>query len=402
MTLRILLVHNRYRERGGEESVFEDERALLEQHGHPVACLEVDNEAIPDQRSIARSAQLALDTIWSRRGAAMVAEACAQFQPQIVHFHNTFPQISPAAYYACRDAGCAVVQTLHNYRLLCLNALLFREGRVCEECVGRSPLSGLRHRCYRGSMAASSAVAAMLVTHRMLGTWQRAVDRYIALSDFARSRLIAGGLPAERLVVKPNFLAQAPPVGEHQGGFALFVGRFTEEKGVRVMLRAWEQIGERVPLRIVGDGALAGEVRRAASQIPGVSWLGKQPRTAVRHLMQQASMLIFPSIWYEGFPMVIVEAFAHGLPVLGSAIGSMTSIIEHGSSGLQLPVGDAERLAEAVIWLDAHPAECRRMGAAARLQYEQRYSAEHNYRQLMSVYRQAIQQAAQRSERRTS
>ena len=208
---------------------------------------------------------VAAKTIWNRESVAAVGDAARAMHAEIVHFHNTFPLISPAAYQAASAAGAAVVQTLHNYRLLCPSATLFRDGHVCEDCVGKTVAwPSVQHACYRGSRAGSAAVAAMLTVHKARGTWRNDVDAYIALTDFARTKLIEGGLPEDRLFVKPNFIDPDPGVGDGRGDeigpFAIFVGRLTDEKGVPTMLEAWKQVGSRLPLKILGDGPLRDDV----------------------------------------------------------------------------------------------------------------------------------------------
>jgi glycosyltransferase involved in cell wall biosynthesis len=395
--MRILLVHNKYRERGGEDVVFESEERLLKQNNQSVNRIVFDNKDIPDRRSLLASTRLIGSTIWSSEGAARVRSMVREFRPDIVHFHNTFPLISPAAYSACKAEGVAVVQTLHNYRLLCPNSYFFRDGHACEDCVGHTPpWPGVIHACYRGSRPQSAVVAAMLTTHRLRRTWQRDVDLYIALTEFAQQRFISGGLPAEKITVKPNFVSTDPGVGEHGGGYALFVGRLSEEKGVRTLLQAWERLGGRLALKIAGDGPLADEVAWAAKRGIGVEWLGRQTKEQVTALMQNAQTLILPSLWYEAFALVIVEAYSVGLPVIASNLGSMSSLIQHGRTGLHFSPGDPEDLAAKVEWTETYPEVVAEMGREARREYEAKYTAEQNYQTLLRIYEQAIQHAEER------
>jgi len=312
----------------------------------------------------------------------------AEQRPNVAHFHNTFPLISPSAYYAARDEGVAVVQTLHNYRLLCPSSVLFRDGHICEDCLGRAiPWPGVVHACYRGSLPASAVSAATLVLHRALGTWTHLVDVYVALTEFARQKFIEGGLPAEKLVVKPNFLADDPGVGMHEGGFALFVGRLAPEKGIVTLLQAWASIGTAYPLKIVGSGPL----EALAHQLPpGVELLGQRSTVSVIKLMKEASFLIFPSEWYEGFPMTLVEAFATGLPVLASSHGSTAEIVRDHETGRVFAAGDSDELAATVNWALLHPSEVTEMGRAARREFETKYTPGQNYERLMDIYRRAV------------
>jgi glycosyltransferase involved in cell wall biosynthesis len=229
----------------------------------------------------------------------------------------------------------------------------------------------------------------MLTAHRALGTWTRAVDVYVALTEFARQKFVQGGIPAEKIVVKPNFLRPDPGAGEGRGRYVLFVGRLTHEKGVDTLLTAWERLGERVRLKVVGDGPLAPRVAEAAQRSGGIEWLGSQPKDQVLNLMREAQALLFPSLWYEGFPMVIVEAYAVGLPVIASELGSMSSLIDHGRTGLHFAPGDPQDLAARVEWASEHPAELKRMREEARAEFEAKYTARRNYQSLMKIYRTA-------------
>ena len=378
----IVVVHNRYRDPGGEDAVFEQESALLEAHGHRVERI----EATYDQAVGLSRGRLATSVFWNRAAGRRVAEAVARTGATIAHFHNTVPLISPAAYYAARSAGAAVVQTLHNYRLVCPGGLLLREGAPCEVCVG-SPLAwrGVVHGCYRDSRVESAGMATMVAAHRLLGTWRRAVDAYIALGAFPRDRFVAGGLPAERLHVRPNFLASDPEVGEHQGDYALFVGRLTEQKGVRVMVEAWRRLDGDIPLRILGGGALDEGV---LGKTPGVEWLGPRGPAEVLDAMKGARALVFPSISYENCPMTVVEALATGLPVIASRMGSLPSMVRHERTGLLFEAGSAPALAGAVRRAWREPG-WRAMGAAARADYEAAYRAPTAYAGLMAIYEQA-------------
>lgn len=317
--MRILLVHNYYQHRSGEEVVFDAEAKLLEARGHIVTRFTRHNDAVGGMGRLA----LACATVWNRAAYQEIRVLLRQKRPDIVHFHNTLPLISPAAYYATRAEGVPVVQTLHNYRLVCPNALLFRDGHVCEDCMGKFvPWPGVVHACYRNSRVASGAIATMLSVHRGMRTWTRMVNVYVALSEFAREKFIRGGLPTEKVVVKPNFVDLDPGVGERKGGYALYVGRLSPEKGLDTLLAAWQRVAGKVPLKIVGDGPLADRVASAAREIGDVQWLGQQSRDKVLALMRNAFALIVPSVWYETFALVVAEAYAVGLPVIASRLGA--------------------------------------------------------------------------------
>jgi glycosyltransferase involved in cell wall biosynthesis len=320
--VKVLLVHNRYQQPGGEDQVFESEAELLTSYGHRVIRYTAHNDAVRSRKKL----RLAIATTWSWTSYRAMRVVLERERPQIVHVHNTLPLLSPAVYYAAAAAGVPVVQTVHNYRLVCPKALLLRSGRPCEDCVGkRLPWPGVVHRCYRDSRSATGAVAMMLGVHWLLGTWTRRVSHYIALTHFMRRKLIEGGFPAARIVVKPNFVTPDPGMGAHDGRYVLFVGRLAPEKGLRTLLRAWVHVGDRIPLKIAGSGPLESLVNDSPL---GVEWLGPVRRPEILMLMQHASALVVPSDWYEGFPAIIAEAFATGLPVVASRLGALAEIVE--------------------------------------------------------------------------
>lgn len=336
---------------------------------------------------------LAQRTIWNRRAGSEIAAIVRREEVDIVHFHNTLPLISPSGYWAARKGGAAVVQTLHNYRLVCPGALLLRDGKPCETCIGKSfAAPAIRHRCYRGSRMASAAVATMNATHRAIGTWHNAIDRYIAITDFALEKFVLGNLPADKFVVKPNFLADDPGAGTGSGGFALFVGRLDASKGVRTLLQTWsgDQARDLPKLLIVGNGPLSAEVE-AACLNERIEWLGWKERADVLGLMREAGVLLFPSEWYEGgTPMTLIEAFACGLPIVSSDLGTMRTMITSGENGMLVPVGVPASFADAARALLSDTARYTSMRTAARKTFESTYSAGRNYDILLQIYNEAI------------
>lgn len=382
--MRVLIVHNFYQQPGGEDQVFAAETDLLRERGHTVSHFTVHNDAIVGLSS----ATLARKTLWNGEAADQLRALCRSQRPQVVHFHNTFPLVSPAAYYAARSEGAAVVHTLHNFRLLCPGTTFYREGKVCEACLGKAvPWPAVRHACYRGSITASLGVVAHNTVHRAIGTWNRAVDMYIAPTEFLRDKFVQGGLPAERIAVKPHFLVVDPGVGQHRGDFALYVGRLVEEKGVRTLLEAWSTGSPGVPLKVVGDGPLASLF---GAEIPGVEWLGRRSRVEVTRLMQEARFLVFPSEWYEAFGLTILEAFATGAPVIAARLGAAAELVRDRETGLHFDAGRPTDLLAAVAWARDHAAEMEEMGRRARQEYLNRYTAETNYHRLMAVYDAAL------------
>lgn len=394
--MRVVLAHNRYEQRGGEDVVFAAEAALLRRFGHEVI------EFVKDNRDIDYKSRLALfkSTVWSSESYAEFAHLIQARRPDVVHFHNTLPLISPSAAHAAKAQGAATVQTLHNYRLVCPSALMFRNGRPCEDCVGkRFAWPGILHACYRDSRPATAAVATMIAVHRALATWSDKIDRHIALTEFSRKKLIAGGLPAERVIVKPNFLVSDPGPGEGEEGFAAYVGRLSAEKGVTTLLAAWRRIDDRLPLKIIGDGPLREMVAAAAAEMSGVSWLGEREHEDVLDLIGRASVLVFPSEWYEPFGLGIIEAFAKGTPVIGADIGSISTLIDDGRTGFLFPPGNSAELAARIDSVLARPDVTVKMRRAARRTFEQLYTAERNYGRLMQIYEAAIESNRRRRSR---
>jgi glycosyltransferase involved in cell wall biosynthesis len=378
--MRVLIAHNAYQQRGGEDIVAEAEAQLLRDHGHEVLTYQRHNNELAHIGRL----QAAMDTLWSRRTTRELGELLRTRRPDVVHVHNTFPLISPSLYAAAHDAGVPVVQTLHNFRLLCPQAMLLREGKVCESCVGRAPWAGVVHACYRGSRAQSGVLAGMLVLHRALGTWATKVQRYIALNNFCRDKFIQGGLPASRIVIKPNFVDLAAPPPLPRRGL-LYVGRLAPEKGITTLAQAARGLPPG-SLRVAGTGP---EAERLAG-LPAVVMLGALNAAQVAQEMAQAIALVVPSLWYENFPRTLVEAFACGLPVLASRLGALESLVEHGRTGLHVEPGDAPAWAAAMqAALDDTP-RMATMGAAARELYEREYTAAANHRMLLAIYEQAI------------
>jgi glycosyltransferase involved in cell wall biosynthesis len=389
--MRILIAHNQYLIRGGEEESSAAEQELLRQHGHEVDLYEEHNERVGALSKL----RVALKTVWSSESYHILRQRLRRQRYDVVHVQNFFPLISPSIYYAARAEGVPVVQSLRNYRLVCANAALFRDGQVCEDCLGRSvPWPGVVHRCYRDSRVASGTVAAMVGIHRATRTWQRMVAVYIALSRFSRTKLVEGGLPADRIVVKPNFVDGSARPGSGSGGYALFVGRLSPEKGVATLLEAWRQLGGALPLKIVGEGPLEAEVAAACAGDPAIEQLGRRSLAEVYELMGEARFLVLPSEWYEPFGRVAVEAFARGSPVIATALGVMAEMVEDGRTGWLYPPRDAAALAERVRWALAHPDRLAGMRAAALAEFEAKYTPAANYRQLLAIYRRALQAGA--------
>ncbi|MEM7624854.1 MAG: glycosyltransferase [Planctomycetota bacterium] len=380
--MKILQCHNLYQLPGGEDRVVEDERELLRARGHEVVTHTLHNDRVGDYSKL----RLATGTVWSRAAARELRDIVRREEPDITHFHNTLPLMSPSCYYAARAEGAAVVQTLHNYRLLCPKATFFRDNRICEDCLHKKiKWPAVQHGCYRDSRAASGAITAMLTVHGLIGTYRKAVDAYIACSEFTREKMIEGGYPGELIHYKPNFVPDDPGAGSGAGGYPMYLGRLSPDKGIATLVDAWDQLPD-TPLQVVGKGPVQGLVEGLVgrhTQVQHETWVS-QPRLG--QLLSDAAFLILPTMNYEGFPKVIVEAYAHGVPVVASDIGAMAKVVVGGQTGRHVKYGDAADLARVVRELTSDPDQLARLRRGAREAYEKSYTAEANYSRLMEIY----------------
>lgn len=385
--MRVLIAHNKYRGKGGEDVIARSQTRLLRRHGHDVHTYFRSNEEIGKEIS---EASVPFRAFWAHDSASDLSSTIEEFAPDVLHVHNTWLLISPSVYWVAKRNDLAVVQTLHNYRLMCPMGRFLRDGEVCEKCLGKSfPYPGVLHQCYRESRPQTALAGGVVSAHWSAGTWTEKIDRYIVNTEFARGKFIQGGLPKEKVVVKPNFVEDRG-LGEKDGEFALFVGRISEEKGVGVAIDAWRNSNLSIPLRIVGDGPMEEQVSNFTSSVSNVDYLGRQSRDEVVRLMKRASFLVMPSIWYEGMPMTILEAFSVGLPVVASNLGAMSTLIEHGKTGLHFEPGGTSDLATQVRRIIEHPKELQRMSENAREEYESRYTPAANYKLLSKIYSDAI------------
>jgi glycosyltransferase involved in cell wall biosynthesis len=381
--MKIVIAHNRYQQYGGEDVVFEREAELLSSVGHHVHKLEVSNAEI---RSPWDKAVAMLRTVENPTGVALMAATIREFKPDIVHIHNFFPLLSPAVYNVCHAEKIPVVQTLHNYRPICANGLLFRSNQACHLCVDRTVLWGIYHRCYQKSLPGSLAAARMIAFHKKRKTWITDVDQYIALSEFSRRIFIQAGFPADRITVKPNFIRDPGPSSTdalRQGAF--YVGRLSDEKGVRVLLEACLRFG--FPLRIAGDGPELSTLKAMASV--ETIFLGRISNDAVLDEMRKAAVVVVPSLCYENFPLAILEAFACATPVIASRCGSITEMIESGETGILTPTGDVEALGQNICRIIADRDLARKLGEKARRRFVEHFSLEQSLQALENIYKKA-------------
>ncbi len=390
--MRVLMTHNRYQSQApsGEDIVFGNECQLLGDYGHGVMTYQQRSDDLKTY-PFYRKAALLWQTTWSRRSYQDVLELINREMPDVAHFHNVFPLISPSAYYACQTGEVAVVQTFHNFRFFCTSGSFFKEGRICEECLNHGVRHSVKHGCYRCSKTQTLPMAAAIWFHQRRETWTRQIDVYIALTEFARQKYIQAGLPAERVVVKPNFMAHPPEPCYEDQGYVVFLGRLSPEKGVDILLEAWKNLAD-VPLKLLGDGIQRSELQRKCQRdgLSSVDFMGFVPHKEGLRRLQNARFMVMPSICYEGFPLTIREAFACGKPVVASRLGAMASIIEDGKTGLLFEPGNPDDLAAKVRWLMEHEAVAVRMGKAARAEFEAKYTADRNYEMLLDIYEMAI------------
>jgi len=379
--MKILIAHNAYQHRGGEDAVVEAELALLRSYGHEVQMYRQHNDALNGMSP----AKAAVTAVWSHDSACDVEALCNRFHPDVIHVHNTFPLISPSLYWTANTLRIPVVQTLHNFRLLCPQAIFLRDGKICEDCIGKLPWRSVTRKCYRESAMQSAVITTMLATHRAIGTYRDRVTRYIALNRFARDKYIEGGLPADRFRLKPNFVAsQAKPSWTGRRG-GLYVGRLSSEKGLDVLVDAARR-GGAARVQVIGGGPM----EPVARETFGDRYLGFRPLDEIMARMERAQFLVLPSICYENSPRTIVEAFSAGLPVIASRLGALADIVTDGVTGLLFHPGDAADLAAKIAWAEANPEQMIRMGQAARAEYEAEYTPERNYEMLMDIYDDAI------------
>jgi glycosyltransferase involved in cell wall biosynthesis len=365
---------------------------MLERAGHEVIAYRRSNWDAEAYRGV-RLLGLAKRTVWASDTRRNFLRLLRREKPDVVHVHNTFVMISPSLYSACSEAGVPVVQTLHNYRLLCPAGTFFRDGKVCEECLGGSLWRSVEHACYRQSYPASAVVALMLAAHRLRDTWNREISCFVALSEFARNKFVEGGLPREKIFVKPNFVSPDPGARTGPGDYALFVGRLSPKKRVDTVLAAWKRLPPSIPLHIIGDGPDREQLQAQAASdgLTQVQFTGQLPREQTLAAINQARFLVFASEWYENFPVTIAESFACSTPVICSRMGAMQEIVSDGHTGIHFTPADSQDLAGKVEWAWNHPEEMSAMGRQARAEYESKYTAEQNYPRLIEIYNHARQ-----------
>jgi glycosyltransferase involved in cell wall biosynthesis len=385
--MRILFIHNRYQQEGGEDVALDLEVRLLQQKGHVVSTLLFDNEGMD---GVIKKVERGVQALYNRHSARVAERAIREFRPDLVHVHNLFFTASPSIIRVAARHALPVVLTLHNYRLICANALLLRDNQVCELCVKKIfPLDGIRYKCYRNSALETGLVTAVTGLHKVLRTWQKKVDAYITLTEFARSRFLASSMAAagDRLRLLPNFIfdpGEGLPAGERKD-FFLFVGRLSREKGAHVLLEAFAGLPD-TRLLIIGDGPDREQLEETYRSFANIVFAGKKPRVEVLKCLKECRALVFPSIWYEGLPFSIIESFSTGTPVLASAIGAMQELIRDGYNGFHFPPGDAAALRAAIARFGSRPETYGPLYENARETYRKNFDPDKHYAGLLAIY----------------
>jgi len=392
--MKILIVHNRYLQKGGEDTVAQSEFNLLKDFGHDVRIYERSNEEI-ENSSLLEKLRFLFEMRWSRRSYNDIRKVLRGFRPDVVHFHNIFLVLTPSVYSACKDEGIPVVQSLHNFRLICPNGLLLRDNRICEECVkAKSFWKSILYGCYKKSRLFTAALAGTLSHHWKKKTWINMVDAYIMATEFGRQKYINFGIPSEKIMLKPNIIYPNLFNQKKDKGYALYVGRLSKEKGVEVLLKAWKSI-QGFQLKIMGDGPLLDDLKSTVDRekIENVEFLGFVSSSEYLRYMQGASFVVIPSVCYENFPCVVSEALACGIPILASRLGGMPEIIKDQEAGVLFKAGDIDDLAEKIKSIIHSKEFLAKIRSNVLNVYEEKYSPEVNYKILMTVYNKVIKKS---------
>lgn len=391
--MRILTLHNYTGNYafGGEGKVFEDETRLLRDHGHEVCQYKCTNSEIMEAK-LHKKIKAFINAPWSKSSYRTNQETIEKFKPDIMHVHNFFFILSPSIFRAAKDAGIPTVVTLHNFRFISPCSQLLRNGQICEICLNKNPWRIMLYRCYRKSFMANLFRYRIYYWGKKKYRWINDIDSFIALTEFGREKYIEGGLPAEKIYVKPNFIDDPITGGKNapNGHGAIFVGRISKEKGLKTLMQAWLNVD--YPLTVVGDGPQMAEIKSIAPK--NVLFVGEKSNEEVMRAIQEASFMVFPSELYEGFPLTILEAMAAGRAVIASDLGPRGEMVHDKKTGLLFRAGDPDDLGEKAKYLADHPLHCTEMGRAARQEYLEKYTEKINYRMLIEIYEQTIKRTA--------
>jgi len=391
VNIKVLLVHNKYQISGGEDKVVEEEIRLLQKNSIVVTNYFTTNEKI-NVNGLLNKFKTGINTIWSKKEYENIKRKIVKDKPDVIHFHNTFPLLSPSVYYASHELGIPVVQTLHNYRIACPGAMFLRDGEICEKCISGSLINSIKYGCYRDSPLQTMPLSAMLYTHRFLDTWNKKVDKFIALTNFAKTKFEEIGISSEKIAVKPNFIQKSHFVNpSSKENHVVFVGRISKEKGLHLLLEAWKKIGSQIDakLDIIGDGPLREEYESKFSNIDNIKFHGKLDGENVLKYMSKAKYIVVPSVWYEGFPMTIVEAFSVNTPVITSNIGSLKEVVNDGITGFYFVNNNVNSLVEVLIRALLYP-NYSTLQQNVKNQFDTKYTSEANIKMLINIYKEVI------------
>lgn len=382
--MKVLQVHNYYQQPGGEETVLHTEAAVLRENGHTVIQYTCSNDEIEHTGLVAKI-RTGLQTIWSRKHFAAITDVLEKEKPDVCHVHNTFPLISPSVFHACDKAKIPVVFTLHNYRLLCANGLFLRENKPCEDCLKTNMWTGVKHKCYRDSALATATLAAAMETHHFINTWNKKVDVIVALTAFQKEKLVAKGIEADKIFVKPNMVNHAAKASSNKGNGLLFIGRLDHVKGADLLLKIAERFPE-IIINVLGQGPLFDVL----SAVPNIHCFGHLPQSQVMKKIAECKAVVLPTRFYEGMPVTIIEAFACGKPVISTNHGAMPSMIKHGETGWLFPLNDFDSLSDGVKQAIDPTLNMEQIGKNCLAEFESKYSPAVGYKNLIETYNLAI------------
>ena len=382
--MKVLIVHNFYKIRAGEYSVLKNEIKLLKDNGNEVITFYKDNKNI---KSFYSKVIYFLRIVYSKNIFKEFDYYLKQNKPDVIHVHNFFPIMTPAIFFAAQKNNIPIVHTLHNYRLICPTSTLMHNNRIYEKSIINGSFSTIIDKVYRNSYLGTFALARMISYHKKYNTWDTQVDKFIALTNFSKSKFIEANFLIDKIEIKSNFVFDMYDPESDKKEYALFIGRISEEKGIRCLIKAWEKIDYK--LIIVGTGPLENFVKRQLNE--NIIFLGKQNKEEIRVLMNAASFLIIPSIWYEGFPMVILEAYSAGLPVLGSRIGSIEEVVLDNITGLHFKPNDSRDIVKKVNRIIKDRELLKKISKNSRKEYLEKYTPSKNYDILINIYNSVIQ-----------
>jgi len=394
--MKILIIHNRYKQIGGEDAVVSAESDLFCRNGHDVEKIIYDNSLI---KSFIETCKSGLKAIYNPDSAKVLEMKIREFHPDVIHVHNFLPLVSPSVFFTANKWNIPVFLTLHNYRLICPSATLFFKGRIYEKSIKSIfPIHAIVKGVYRNSPMQTAMVVLMTAVHHFMGTWKNKIDAYITLTQFAKQKFIHSALsiPEEKLFVKPNFVEDCDNEVFEREDFFLFIGRLTEEKGIQTLLKAADLYYFKIV--IIGDGPLRPLVEASAEKNPNISYIGFQPKKVILDYLKKCKALIFPSLWYEGFPVTLAESLSTSTPVIASDLGSMKEIIQDHVNGLLFKTGSADDLILAIMEMNMDDHLAKELSANARLSYLNYYTPEKNYNQLLRIYHRAMESRTVKTE----